>query len=73
MALLCPSGFCGFPNGDDSLIYKPCVYKYGESTSVLVDLTNRWDAYFAMPLCQLNSEGLSDFAKLKTYKLFNEL
>ena len=54
-------------------MYKPCVYKYSESASVLVDLTNEQDAYFAMLLRQLNTKGLSGFARLKKCKLFNEL
>lgn len=54
-------------------MYKPCVYKYSESASVLVDLTNERDTYFAILLCQLNSKGLSGFARLTKYKLFNEL
>lgn len=73
MALLCLPGFCSFPNGSDSVMYKPCVYKYSESASALVDLTNEQDAYFATPLCQLNTKGLSGFARLIKYKLFNEL
>jgi len=39
MAFLCLSGFCGFPNGGDFLMYKPYVHKHGESASILVDLT----------------------------------
>lgn len=54
-------------------MYKPRVCKYGESASVPIDLTDEQGAYFALPLCQLNTKGLSGFARLKKYKLFNEL
>lgn len=67
MALLCLSWFCDFPNGGDSLMCKPC--DYGETSSVLVDLTNEQDAYFAM----LSPKSLSGFTRLKKYRIFNEL
>lgn len=63
MALLCLPGFSGFPNGGDSPMCEPCAY--GETSSVLVDLTNEQDAYFAM----LSPKSLSSFARLKKYSL----
>lgn len=69
MALLCLLGFCSVPSGCDSLKCKRGVYEYGESASILADLTNELGVYFAMHLCQLNTKGLRGFARLKTLKV----
>lgn len=74
MALSCQPGLCsGFPNGCGSLKGKRGVYGYGESASLLAELSNELGAYFAVHLCQLMLRDWEALQDWKNPKSFNEL